>query len=187
MAELDKPVQESKDVAYPIISASKPKPKIWEKKTGVKDYYSLPDQLKMKRDEISLMFKEVIRWRAEVHKLIGTSDKKMITLEAAFAIMDQIDEHGNAVPFSLTYVTYNDSTKEGGQVIKARSKVRFKETNIARYSVGASKIKKNRKNPHHSVHGTMTLQWVNTLEIRTVHTYLIFEINDRPVSISNYG
>jgi hypothetical protein len=186
MAADAEPVQESRDMAKEALIPDKPTIKVWDKKAGVKDYFSLPQHLKAKRDEISTEFKDVIRWRKEMHLLIGTSDKRMITLEEAFAIMDQVDGDGNAVPFVLTYVTYNSDLGTGGEIIKALSKVRFKQQGIARFSTSKTE-RKNRKNPNHGTHGTMTLQWVNTLEIRKVHTYLIFEINDRPVSISKYG
>lgn len=178
---------ESKSHSIPIIEKEKPKVKVWNKKSGVQDYHALPDKLKKKRDRVGVMFKEVIEWRKEIHELIGTSDKKMITLENAMKIMDHRDENGDAAPFTLTYVTYNSETKKGGEVVKALCKFRVRQKGLQRFASGTKKTEKAKKNPNHSKHGTINIQWVNTLEFATVHTFLIFEINERPVSVSTYG
>lgn len=181
------PIHNSKEAVQPILEEDKPKAKIWEKKQGVKNFDALPEVLQKKRIEVGQLFKEMILLRKEMHQIIGTKDRRPIDLEEAFAMMDQVDSNGDAIPFSIVYVTYNQELNTGGDVIRARAKVRFKQKGVQRFASGKKKVATARKNPNHSKHGTVNIQWVNTLEYRTVHTYLIFEINGLPVTLGKNG
>jgi hypothetical protein len=101
--------------------------------------------------------------------------------------MDSVDKQGEPVPFRLWYFTFNEDQQTGGELKKSFATVRFKASPKLRFAKNKKDHVKKRVNPNHSIHGTVNIQMVNTLEFRTVHTWLIMQINDQPVTLGNYG
>jgi hypothetical protein len=159
----------------------------WQTKKGVENYTSLPAKLQDKYKQVRSLYKEVIRLRKQAHKIMATADRRPITLQEAFEIMEQVDTDGMAIPFILTYVTHNADTLEGGEVIQAKAKLRIKEKKMNRFIATPQRFKKTKRNPRHSDNGTVNIQLTSSWEYRTVHTWLIFEINGIPVEIGNNG
>ena len=156
-------------------------------KNGVDPAITLPTNLIKKQEEIKELYKQSLELRRRIHNLIPTIDRQPITLQQCFQIMEQQDQQGSPIPFTLTWVTYNEETGAGGKVHKSLCITRFNQKGKFRFAVGKKMIKKNRTNPLHSQHGTVNVQLVNSLEYRKIHTWLIFQINNTPVTLGNNG
>lgn len=152
---------------------------------------SIPDVIINYKAEKGRLFKEVLEHRRIIKKTIPLNTKGWITLRNALKIMEQISKTGKSVPFSITYVTWNDSTHRGGEIIC------WKKAVLANLNLTGSRLQSSRKtkqlhsviakNPNHWKHGTRNINPEDSIEVRKLHIWLIFEFNGQEVLLSEPG
>jgi hypothetical protein len=114
--------EEGTAAAALVVNAQKP---VWDKPQTLSPEDLKNDVIKAKRVEIGQLFRECIALRRDLHSVAHTADRRVITLEECFAIMDSVDKHGEPVPFTIWYYTYNDDDHTGGALKKSLATVRF--------------------------------------------------------------
>ena len=112
--------------------------------------------------------------------MIGT-----ITLKEALNIIEQKDDRGYPIPFSISYRTLQRNSKKGGayrEVINATILTSIPKQNITNTELlkQVQSPVRNRKNPNHSENRTRNLQKSNK-EIFKVHIRFIDSINNQKV------
>ncbi|AOR28919.1 hypothetical protein FORMB_18890 [Formosa sp. Hel1_33_131] len=108
--------------------------------------------------------------------------KNRFDFKSAVAIIDRVDHEGNAIPFDVTFRTYQKFSKTGGkhleynQVKKLRSK---KSTpSMASMLVALQSPTGVKRNPRHYENRTRNLELQNG-ETKKIHIRLITSINGK--------
>jgi hypothetical protein len=152
---------------------------------SVDDFFNLPQELQRSRMLISQYYAQVIKLRKQIKRQLNLPPALgTVTLQEAYQIMAQTTSTGKAIPFNLLWLTYNEETQKGGETKHLDCVLKFGNKTASRYK---SITKKETKNPHHEIHGTINVQLHNTVEIRKLHTWLIFRINNWDVVIGENG
>ena len=167
----------------PIINVPviEPLPKVIEEKrdrVGLsnEDFFNLPKELQEHRLNISKLYGEAMTARRQIRQSLQLPSKGTLTLQEAFHLMSQITNNGKGVPFRLLWLTYNEDTGEGGEVKELDCILKFGNKTASKYK-NISKSNSDRRDARHDIHGTFNVQIVNTIEIRKVHSWLIFQVN----------
>lgn len=165
-------------INVPVIEAS---PKVVEEKREYKglsneDFFNLPKELQEHRLNISKLYGEAMTARREIRQGMQLPSKGTLTLQEAFHLMSQITNNGKGIPFRMVWLTFNEDTGEGGDVKDMDCILKFGNKTASKYK-NISKSNSDRRDARHDIHGTFNVQIVNTIEIRKVHSWLIFQVN----------
>lgn len=174
----------TKAILTEIATAKQPiKLRVYESKS--KPTRKLDERAQKLKDEVGVLYRRCIYLRHSIRHQIGAPDKMPLTMEQAFQMMENIDGRKQAIPFTLRWLTYNHAMQTGGKVMEELVVFRVKEDRrVGGFAKGKKAAKAISNSPNHRIHGTINVQQVDgSDQVRTVHSYLIFEINGRPVQL----
>ena len=107
-----------------------------------------------------------------------------ISLKNAVAIIDRVDASGNAIPFYLTFRTYQKFSKTGGKLLEYNQvkKLRSKKTipSNASLLVAVQTPVATKRNPNHYANRTRNLELQNG-DKKKIHIRLIMSINGQKI------
>ena len=110
--------------------------------------------------------------------------EKGISLKNAVAIIDMVDASGNAIPFDLTFRTYQKFSKTGGKLLRYNQvkKLRSKKSTPSESSmlVAVQSPTGVKRKPRHYENRTRNLELQNG-EIKKIHIRLITSINEKKI------
>ncbi len=111
--------------------------------------------------------------------------KKTILLKNVMLAMRQTDAHGNAIPFSIQYRTWNKQNKMGGKLKVYENAVlcfRLEKNKTLNWEKALKVQTKQiaKKNPNHYQHYTKNIELANG-EIKKINILLITEFNGMEV------
>lgn len=152
---------------------------------SIDDFFNLPQELQRHRLSISALFSEVISFRMAIRRELNLPTKGTITLQEAFHQMSQL-HNDKGVPCKLLWITYNEQTGKAGRIMEYEVVLKFGNRTGSKFKV-STPANSDRRDPRHDIHGTCNVQLTGTLEIRTVHTWLIFQCNGFDVTITPNG
>lgn len=152
---------------------------------SIDDFFNLPQQLQRHRLSISQLFSQVITMRLAIKRELNLPSKGTITLQEAFHQMSQL-HNGRGVPCQLLWITYNEQTGRSGNIMKYNVVLKFGNKTATKFKP-STPANSDRRDPRHDIHGTCNVQLTETLEIKTIHTWLIFQCNGFDVTISENG
>ena len=154
---------------------------------SVDEFFNLPQELQKARLEIGQCYAEVVRMRRIIKRELNLpAAKGTITLQEAFYQMSQVTKDKKGIPFEMTWVTYNSDTGEGGEMLTHDCILKFGNKTGSKYKTITPK-ESDRRDPRHDIHGTVNIQIANTIELRKLHTWLIFRVNGWDVVIGEGG
>ena len=111
--------------------------------------------------------------------------KAIITLPEVLKQMDQFDEKGKPVPFSIKFVTCDLRRKSGGELIELENVVKCVGKKKGKVIFDDRKKtpnkKKEKKNPKHWDNSTRNILIPSSGQIRKCHIRLITEFNGQKV------
>lgn len=152
---------------------------------------NMPEVILNFQQEKGILFKEILQHRRKIKETLDLKTKGYIVLRDALRMMEQLTKTGKSLPFSITYITWNDSTHRGGEIISWSKAV------VANLNLTGSRIQPTRrarpltqvkgKNPNHWKNSTRNINPEGSLEVRKLHIWLIFEFNGMEVLLSEPG
>lgn len=101
--------------------------------------------------------------------------------------MNQLDGKGNPRPFSISFVTYNRSTKAGGELKTFKKAVLKTPTASYTRNLNTYRQFKKSKVQNHFKNATRNICELGTDQITRINIWLIFMFNNRPVVWNIYG
>lgn len=171
-------------IEVPVIEI---KPKVIETKREYKgldnnDFFNLPRDLQEKRLKIGSLYGEVMQNRKKIRQQLALPSKGVLSLQEAYHVMGQITGNNKPVPFKLAWITYNEDTGQGGDLKELDCVIKWGNRTGSRFKplTPADTV---RKDARHDIHGTFNVQISNTIEVRKVHTWLIFQVNGYDIVI----
>lgn len=146
------------------------------------EFFDLPRELQEKRLKIGSLYGDVMNQRKAIRQELALPSKGVLSLQEAYHIMGQVMGNNKPVPFKLAWVTYNEDTKVGGDLKELDCVIKWGNRTGSKFKplAAADTI---RKDARHDIHGTFNVQILNTIEVRKVHTWLIFQVNGYDIVI----
>lgn len=107
---------------------------------------------------------------------------QMISLADALELMAQTDRSGNAIPFSIEFVTWN---RRGDRIGR---KITLKHAELVSIIRGKpTKPSTGFRNINHWRNATRNIRQLGTDQITTIHIWLITKVNDLQVKWHIHG
>lgn len=163
---------------------------ITPKEVVIKEYTanSPLEKLRELDKQKAFLFKEILKTRTEIKKILKLKTIGRISIADALSVMTERDKHKRLKPFSVTYVSLNQSRKTGGDVL------RFEQCILRVENKMGSKIMMGKKyyqgnQPRHWVNSTRNFHPIggNKDDIKKLHIWLMFEFNGMEVVTSELG
>jgi hypothetical protein len=155
---------------------------------------NVPDEVQKLQAEKGELFRKAFSMRKVLkqefepmlRKLI--KHKQRLTVKEVCEMMEQCSRRARPVPFSITYVTYDEQRNTGGELrtYDHAIMVVLNSTGSKAYSTENALKLKNKK-PNHWRHGTRNIMVQHSGETRKVHIWLILEFNGCEVDLADAG
>lgn len=149
------------------------------------EFEQLPDKLQRLDREKSKLFKNIIQTRTEIKKLAKLKTNGRITIADCLSEMSQLDRYKRLKPFSVTYISYNQTTGKGGDIIH------FPSCYLRVVNNTGSKLRKpishSKYQPKHWHNSTRNFEPIGSGEIKKLHIWLMLEFNGMEVVTSELG
>jgi hypothetical protein len=158
------------------------------------DFFSLPEILQRMTLEKGQLFKQTLSLRRELKQQIWPELRKVIkqrntiTVNECCEMMKLRDREKRAVPFSVSFITYDKEQHTGGELIH------YEHATLTMPNVTGSRTytadKYNtlvKKNPRHWLNSTRDIHPLGSQSIRKLHIWLMFEFNGCEVVMGDAG
>lgn len=143
---------------------------------------TLPESIRKAYADKSYYYKQMLEGRSMIKKLINAKYMQpAYTLVEALAIMAQKDNQRHQRPFSIDFITWNNTTKQGGELIH------YDKATLVSLNPSGLRTIAGGSNPNHWKNNTRNIKIFGTQDVRKVNVWLIMAINGIEVVLNDKG
>jgi hypothetical protein len=157
-----------------------------EVKAIAKSYEELPEKLQQLDREKGVLYKRILVARTELKKHLKLKTNGRITMRDALEEMAKLDNYKRLKPFSVTYISYNQRTGRGGEILSFPN-CYLKVVNNTGSRVKKGAIHYSSRQPDHWRNGTRNFEPIGSGKIMKLHIWLMIEFNGMEVITSELG